>query len=960
MVNGISTTKNTNLINSYISNNSYQTKPEESTKTSTVLPGKVPVDYNVTVPMNYTKLGVNKLINGQEIHCYKLANGQKVFIAPIKSPMTYVNTYVNTGSMNEKDSERGISHFNEHMAFNGTTGSDGYMKLGVGDVFRKVGEMGGTTNASTSWAETNYTIGIPQFDKKDLETSVAMQSSMTNNLEMSDKMVDKEHGPVCSEINMYSDYPDLKATNLAIKSLYNVNSTSEDLVAGRVDNIQNVDKKKVTDYYKNHYYPANMSTVITGDVNPDEAIGLIAKHFHSGNTKNPDTTSESLKPIDKTIRQDLINNKAVATNGSIAFNGPANKDFKEEMALKVAFYFLFGKANSVISNPLEKINTTVSPNYQKISTKPTDGQLVTIDFESNEEQSEKALKTIFTNLKNFNTPTDKELKSAVTSIKSREEDNYEDPERLNYTIGSSSLSYDTSNLAKADEVLNSLTGQDIKNAVDKYFNIDKASVAISHPQSATKESIQENYIKANSTTTTTGNTNVAFKGLHSEETTELKKQPPMDTSKVIDYKLNNNYGVALYDTPQNSNAKVQIQYKSLTPIQAKPGVTEVLTNMLNNGTITKNKDEMSQIFDDYNVKSSFSSSAGNGINITGNVPSQNISNYVDIVKDQITNPRLNETELDTAKKYVKDIYSNSQATAAEGYNKAVYGETPLGYTNEDIVKNVDNITMKDVSDLYQTIMKNSSATISVAAPLGDRKVMNAINSFAQMPTVKPNNTQILNIFNPNTKSNVIAKPFEHSQAEIIQGYKFKSTGNVKDETTFDLMTSILSNGDTTGLFNNLREKEKLAYAVRAVYDGSEDTGNVYCSILTTTDNKDIGEHPYDNLQKSINGFDRQINKMLKGDYTDKELEVAKKGLKQELLDKSYGQIGAVSILNEGQNNPYGKEYINQKLGLIDKITRADIDAAAKYAFSNKPIYSIVASQDTLNANKDFLAGLENK
>ena len=63
-------------------------------------------------------------------------------IAPVKSPKTFVNTYVNTGAMNEKDGERGISHFNEHMAFNGTLGTDGYMKLGVGDVFRKVSEMG--------------------------------------------------------------------------------------------------------------------------------------------------------------------------------------------------------------------------------------------------------------------------------------------------------------------------------------------------------------------------------------------------------------------------------------------------------------------------------------------------------------------------------------------------------------------------------------------------------------------------------------------------------------------------------------------------------------------------------------------------------------------------------------------------------------------------------------------------
>ena len=43
--------------------------------------------------------------------------------------------------------------------------------------------------------------------------------------------------------------------------------------------------------------------------------------------------------------------------------------------------------------------------------------------------------------------------------------------------------------------------------------------------------------------------------------------------------------------------------------------------------------------------------------------------------------------------------------------------------------------------------------------------------------------------------------------------------------------------------------------------------------------------------------------------------------------------------------------------LIDKMTREDIDAFAKKMFANPPIYTIVASKDTLNANKEYLQGL---
>lgn len=256
----------TSQVNNVTNNKTESNDQENKTVTQQQELQQVTPDFNVKVPVGYTKTGIEKLSNGQEIHCYKLNNGQKVMIAPKESAMTTLNTYVNTGSMNEKDDERGISHFCEHMAFNGTKGSDGYEKLGIGDVFRKVGDMGGRTNASTNFAETNYTISIPQFNKNDFETIVKMQSSMMNNLEMSDNMVDKEHGPVTSEINMYSDMPDNIAANVAIKNLYNIQTTSDDVVAGTVDNIMNVDSKKVMDYYKNNYYPANMTTVVTGDV----------------------------------------------------------------------------------------------------------------------------------------------------------------------------------------------------------------------------------------------------------------------------------------------------------------------------------------------------------------------------------------------------------------------------------------------------------------------------------------------------------------------------------------------------------------------------------------------------------------------------------------------------------------------------------------------------------------------
>ena len=112
-------------------------------QTQNEVPSALP-DYNVKVPMAYQKAGVLNLPFDFKAHCYKLANGQRVVILP-KEGETVVKTYVSTGSMNEPDKVRGISHYIEHNLFNGSNG------LEAGEFFDTVNKMGAETNASTGF-----------------------------------------------------------------------------------------------------------------------------------------------------------------------------------------------------------------------------------------------------------------------------------------------------------------------------------------------------------------------------------------------------------------------------------------------------------------------------------------------------------------------------------------------------------------------------------------------------------------------------------------------------------------------------------------------------------------------------------------------------------------------------------------------------------------------------------------
>ena len=267
-------------------------------------------DFGVTVPQKYTKLGVKKLDNGLEVHMYKLANGHKVSIIPMEGSPAVVKNYVNVGSMNETANIKGISHFLEHMAFNGTNGENGHIKLEAGDSFKKIDELGGWANASTNYAITDYVNSTPLLDKKDLEQQIKIIAAMSEDLKLSTDMIEKEKHPVSSEINMILDDPQTIALDQTVRTLFNIKNPADEMVGGSVKTIKNLTRKDVLDYYNKYYTPDNMNLVITGDVNPDEAINIAAKSFNSRKISKGSKFEEKLSPIQKTVRKDFVSDKA--------------------------------------------------------------------------------------------------------------------------------------------------------------------------------------------------------------------------------------------------------------------------------------------------------------------------------------------------------------------------------------------------------------------------------------------------------------------------------------------------------------------------------------------------------------------------------------------------------------------------------------------------------------------------
>ena len=140
---------------------------------------------------------------------------------------------------------------------------------------------------------------------------------------------------------------------------------------------------------------------------------------------------------------------------------------------------------------------------------------------------------------------------------------------------------------------------------------------------------------------------------------------------------------------------------------------------------------------------------------------------------------------------------------------------------------------------------------------------------------------------------------------------------------------------------------------------TDDMGIMTLAIETTTNNTETGKKTLDNIQKSIEGFNENIQKITTEKITEEELKAAIKVLKNEMLSELETSEDKNLILSSSLYKPYGAHYINEKFAIIDSITPEDILNTAKNVFKNKPIYSISGTKEALDYNKDFLNSLCN-
>lgn len=273
----------------------------------------------------------------KEITAYSMRNGLRIIVWPDHDiPNVAMYNFVRAGGRNEYPGITGLSHFFEHMMFNGTS------KLAPGEFDRIMEAAGGSNNAYTS---NDLTVYQNWFPRSALETIFEIEADRLQNLDIDPDVVESERGVVMSERQLRIDndndgylYEQMLATAF-------IAHPYQFPVIGWPSDIAGWTQADLEDYFKTYYAPNNSTMVFVGAVSPEAIFMLADRYLASIPAQRPPPPVRTVEPEQQGARRFVIETDAQAPLLHMAFHAGRASD-PETQHMRLLLNILAGGTSS--------------------------------------------------------------------------------------------------------------------------------------------------------------------------------------------------------------------------------------------------------------------------------------------------------------------------------------------------------------------------------------------------------------------------------------------------------------------------------------------------------------------------------------------------------------------------------------------------------------------------------------
>jgi zinc protease len=207
-----------------------------------------------------------------------LANGLGYVVRPHRNPEGRVSVWLHvaTGSLNETESTRGLAHYLEHMAFNGSTN---FPPGSVVPFFQSLGlNFGRDQNAFTSFDQTVYQLALPDATPETLDKGMRFMADVAGGLLLLPNEVEAERQIILEEMRARSGVQQ-RVQDYLYERLAPESTVGRRLPIGTEATVKAMSAQDFRDYYARWYVPSNMTVIVVGDLDPATAVTAITRWF---------------------------------------------------------------------------------------------------------------------------------------------------------------------------------------------------------------------------------------------------------------------------------------------------------------------------------------------------------------------------------------------------------------------------------------------------------------------------------------------------------------------------------------------------------------------------------------------------------------------------------------------------------------------------------------------------------
>ncbi len=383
-----------------------------------------------------------------------LKNGLTIITEKRNTKSVTIQVTVKAGSNYENEKIAGISHFIEHMLFEGTKNRTAIQ------IANEIESLGGEINAMTSTEKTIYYVTIL---KKYFQTAVEILADLIQNPLFDEKAIEKERSVVLDEVNLVIDDPKRYQWVLLQKQLYKKHP-AKNPIYGTPEAVKSITRDDIIRYYERYYKPNNIIVSVVGNVKDAEQKIEQAFTFQPSEVQKRETVEE---PEQETIethieKRDILHSYIVIGYKTVP------RTHEDSYAIDVIRAILGRGQSSKLFDEI-RIKRGLAYSLGVYHDAETDYGWIAIYYGADKKNIEEIKQIILKEVKNLSKVSSKEIKDAKKFI----EGNYYLENEDNHEMADNLASWElVGDLKGADEYIKRIkkvTKQDIKRVVQKYL-----------------------------------------------------------------------------------------------------------------------------------------------------------------------------------------------------------------------------------------------------------------------------------------------------------------------------------------------------------------------------------------------------------------------------------------------------------------------------------------------------------